>query len=93
MRNKGLSTVSNSATPAPCTVSPSRFGYATGLSCRECGHWQSRGYWRATGRLKPARCGKAAALMHSQSLPEVPHYAAACKYFFAIPNPPGEQPA
>jgi len=35
---KGLSTVSNSATPAPCTVSPSPFGYATGLSCRECGH-------------------------------------------------------
>jgi threonine synthase len=35
---KGLSTVSNNATPAPCTVSPARFGYATGLSCRECGH-------------------------------------------------------
>jgi threonine synthase len=35
---KGLSTVSNSATPAPSTVFPARFGYATGLSCRECGH-------------------------------------------------------
>ncbi len=35
---KGLSTVSNIATPAPSTISPSRFGYATGLSCRECGH-------------------------------------------------------
>jgi threonine synthase len=39
MRKKGLSTVSNSATPASCpTSSVSPFGYATGLSCRECGH-------------------------------------------------------
>ena len=40
MRKKGLSTVSNSATPTSCpSTSPvSRFGYATGLSCRECGH-------------------------------------------------------
>jgi threonine synthase len=36
---KGLSTVSNSATPTSfSTTPPSRFGYATGLSCRECGH-------------------------------------------------------
>jgi threonine synthase len=40
MRKKGLSTVSKSATPASCPTSSSvsRFGYATGLSCRECGH-------------------------------------------------------
>ena len=36
---KGLSTVSNNATSASgSTTSASRFGYATGLSCRECGH-------------------------------------------------------
>jgi threonine synthase len=40
MRKKGLSTVSKSATHASCPTSSSvsRFGYATGLSCRECGH-------------------------------------------------------
>jgi threonine synthase len=36
---KGLRTVSNTTTSTPRpAASVSRFGYATGLSCRECGH-------------------------------------------------------
>src|ERR1035441_446144 len=33
MRKKGLANVSTSS-----TTTPSRFGYASGLACRECGH-------------------------------------------------------
>jgi hypothetical protein len=59
-----------------------------GTCCRECKLWAFDGYL-ASGMIKPARCTKAVSLMGNNStLPRVPDYAGACKYFEENPSPP-----
>jgi hypothetical protein len=57
-----------------------------GKTCRECSFWAHTQYdyrsknGKYAGEIKPASCKKFRALMHEEG-PQIPHMAAACKYF------------
>lgn len=58
----------------------------SGKSCRECGHWKTRGRYasaanrHAAGELKPSPCGKYESLMQQKG-PPIEHWRRACRHF------------